>query len=225
MGKVRQLGSLVNRNRRALAEFEIVFKLLTFLVAVPLFSGCFRLIMKITGYRYLTVENVLSFAVHPVTVLSVTMLLLLMTAYTMFDTATVIILLDQSWQNRKVRLPEVLRVSARKCVGLLHPRSLSLAFLILFLIPFLNLGLASGVISTIQVPGFIQDYIGQNRFLPLLCAATAVGLSRALLAGAPLGGFPLVLVQTGVSAAGFAAVYFGSRRWLAKGRREASGLR
>ena len=180
MEKVRQLGRLVNRNRRALAEFEIVFKLLTFLVAVPLFSGCFRLIMKITGYRYLTVENVLSFAVHPVTVLSVVALLLLMTAYTMFDIATVIILLDQSWQNRKACLPEVLRVSARKCMGMIRPRSLSLAFLILFLIPFLNLGLASGVISTIQVPGFIQDYIGQNRFLPVLCAA-AVALLAVLL--------------------------------------------
>ncbi len=65
----------------------------------------------------------------------------------------------------------------------------------------------------------------EDVLLPLLCAATAVGLSRALLAGAPLGGFPLVLVQTGVSAAGFAAVYFGSRRWLAKGRREVPGLR
>ena len=41
MGKVRQLGSLVNRNRRALAEFEIVFKLLTFLVAVPCSQDAF----------------------------------------------------------------------------------------------------------------------------------------------------------------------------------------
>ena len=70
--------------------------------------------------------------------------------------------------------------AARKCMGMLRPRSLSLAFLILFLIPFLNLGLASGVISTIQVPGFIQDYIGQNRFLPVLCAA-AVALLAVLL--------------------------------------------
>ena len=46
------------------------------------------------------------------TVLSVAALLLLMTAYTMFDIATVIILLDQSWQNRKACLPEVLRVSS-----------------------------------------------------------------------------------------------------------------
>ncbi len=184
MGKVRQLGRLVNRNRRALAEFEIIFKLLTFLVAVPLFSGCFRLIMQMTGYRYLTVENVFSFAVHPLTVLSLIALLLLMTAYTMFDIATVVILLDQSYQNRKASLPQVLRISARKCTRLFHPRSLSLTFLILFLIPFLNLGMASGVISTIQIPGFIQDYIRQNRFLPALSAVAvallAVQLSKWL---------------------------------------------
>lgn len=180
MGKVRQLGRLVNRNRRALAEFEIIFKLLTVLVAVPLFSRCFRLIMSMTGYRYLTVENVLSFAVHPVTLLSVAVLLLLMTAYTMFDIATVVILLDQSYQNRKACLPDVLRVSARKCVRLLRPGSLSLAFLILFLIPFLNLGLASGVVSTIQIPGFILDYIRQNRFLPVLFAAAVVLLAALL---------------------------------------------
>ncbi len=184
MGKVRQLGRLVNRNRRALAEFEIIFKLLTFLVAVPLFSGCFRLIMRMTGYRYLTVENVLSFAVHPLTVLSLIALLLLMTAYTMFDIATVVILLDQSYQNRKASLPQVLGISARKCARLFRPRSLSLTFLILFLIPFLNLGMASGVISTIQIPGFIQDYIRQNRFLPALSAVAvallAVQLSKWL---------------------------------------------
>ena len=162
MGKVRQLGRLVNQNRKALAEFEIVFKLLTFLVAVPLFSGGVRLTMKMTGYRYLTVENILFFVIHPVTIVSFLALLLLMTAYTMFDIATVIIILDQSCQNRKVRLPDVVRLSARKCAGMLHLKSLSLTFFTLFLIPFLNLGLASGVISTIQVPGFIQDYIQKN---------------------------------------------------------------
>lgn len=181
MGKVRQLGRLVNCNRRAFAEFEITFKLLTFLVAVPFFSGSVRLVMRMTGYEYLTVENVFSFAVHPLTIVSFFLLLLLMTVYTMFDISTVIILLDQSFQNQKIRLLDVIRISVRKCVRLFRLRSLSLAFLILFLIPFLNLGLASGVISTIQVPGFIQDYIRQNRFLLLLSIAVVVLLASLLL--------------------------------------------
>lgn len=181
MGKVRQLGRLVNHNRRALAEFEIIFKLLTFLVAVPLFSGCVRLTMAVTGYRYLTVENILSFAVHPVTIVSFLALLLVMTAYTMFDIATVIIILDQSCQNRKIRLTDVIRLSARKCVGMLHLKSLSLTFFTLFLIPFLNLGLASGVISTIQVPGFIQDYIQKNHIMLVLFIALVISLAALLL--------------------------------------------
>lgn len=181
MGKVRQLSRLVNRNRKALAEFEIIFKLLTFLVAVPLFSGCVRLTMTITGYRYLTVENILSFAVHPVTILSLLTLLLVMTAYTMFDIATVIIILDQSCQNRRVRLPDVIRLSARKCAGMLHLKSLPLTFFTLFLIPFLNLGLASGVVSTIQIPGFIEEYIQKNRFLLVLFSALVIVLTALLL--------------------------------------------
>lgn len=180
MGKVRQLGRLVNCNRKAFAEFEVTFKLLTFLVAIPLFSGSVRLVMKMTGYEYLTIENIASFAIHPLTIVSFLALLLLMTVYTMFDISTVIILLDQSNQNRKVRLFDVIRISACKCRRLFRLRSLSLAFLVLFLIPFLNLGLASGVVSTIQVPGFIQDFIAQNRILLVLCT-TAVILLVALL--------------------------------------------
>ncbi len=181
MGKVRQLGRLVKRNRWALAKFEITFKLLTFLVAVPLFSGSVRLVMKLTGYEYLTVENVVSFAIHPLTIVSFLALLLLMTAYAMFDITTVVIILDQSCQNRKACLQDVMRISARKCGKLFRFRSLSLAFLILFLIPFLNLGLATGVISTIQVPGFIQDYILQNRILLVLCSGLVAFLAALLL--------------------------------------------
>ncbi len=72
-------------------------------------------------------------------------------------------------------------MSIRKCRKLIHLRSLSLAFLTLFLIPFLNLGMASGVISTIQVPGFIQDYVFQNRLLVLLFSLVVILLTELLL--------------------------------------------
>lgn len=181
MGKVRQLGRLVNCNRKAFAEFEVTFKLLTFLVNVPLFSGSVRLVMKMTGYEYLTAENILSFVSNPLTIVSFLALLLLITVYTLFDIATVIILLDQSCQNRKVHLSDVIRISARKCRKLFRLQSSSLAFLILFLIPFLNLGLASGVVSTIQVPGGIQDYIRQNRIVLVPCTIIVLLLATLLL--------------------------------------------
>lgn len=178
--KIRQYREMLLMNRRTLVGFEFVFKLLTVLIAVPLFSGAFKLIMKVTGYSYLTLENVAAFILHPVTLLSLIVLIILMTAYNMFDIATVIIILDQSYQKKKVRIREAVGMSVRRCRELLHLSSLPLAFLTLFLIPFLNLGMASGLITTIQIPEFITDYILKDKVLLPLCM-TAVLLLAILL--------------------------------------------
>lgn len=56
--KIRQYREMLLMNRRTLVGIEFIFKLLTALIVVPLFSGAFKLIMKATGYSYLTLENV-----------------------------------------------------------------------------------------------------------------------------------------------------------------------
>ena len=178
--KIRQYREMLLMNRRTLIGFEFVFKMLTVLIAVPLFSGAFKLIMKVTGYSYLTLENVAAFILQPVTLLLLIVLIILMTAYNMFDIATVIIILDQSYQKKKVRIREAVGMSVRRCRELLHLSSLPLAFLTLFLIPFLNLGMASGLITTIQIPEFITDYILKDKVLLPLCV-TAVLLLAVLL--------------------------------------------
>ena len=78
--KIRQYREMLLMNRRTLIGFEFVFKMLTVLIAVPLFSGAFKLIMKVTGYSYLTLENVAAFILQPVTLLLLIVLIILMTA-------------------------------------------------------------------------------------------------------------------------------------------------
>ena len=46
-------------NNGTLLQFEMVFKLLTVVIAVPLFTGYERLILWASGYSYLTAENLL----------------------------------------------------------------------------------------------------------------------------------------------------------------------
>lgn len=179
--KLKLYREMLLMNRRTLVGFEFGFKLLTMLIAVPLFSGAFKLIMKVTGYSYLTLENVAAFLLHPVTLLLLIVLIILMTAYTMFDIATVIIILDQSYQKKKVRIWDAAGMAVRKCRELLHLSSLPVAFLTLFLIPFLNLGMASGLISTIRIPEFIMDYIRKDKVLLPLCMTAAVLLAVLLL--------------------------------------------
>ena len=54
MGKIREVRELVLYHWKALAGFEIMYKFASGLVFVPLFWGMFDLIMKSTGYSYLS---------------------------------------------------------------------------------------------------------------------------------------------------------------------------
>ncbi len=84
MGKIREVRELVLYHWKALAGFEIMYKFASGLVFVPLFWGMFDLIMKSTGYSYLSLENIFAFLANPcVFVLLVGLSLLLLAATAM----------------------------------------------------------------------------------------------------------------------------------------------
>ncbi len=178
---IKQLRRMLSTNKKTLILFELLFKLLSLLIFTPLFLNLFNLTMRLAGYRYITLENVIPFLLKPVTLVMLVLLLLAMMAYTMFDITAILITLDQSYHGRKLTVTGAVRMSARKCVQLLHLRNLPLVFLTLFLIPFLNLGMATGFVTSVKIPEFILDFIVQNNFLLFLLIALAVFLSCVLL--------------------------------------------
>ena len=142
MNSINQARKMILFNLRALVGFEVLFKLITLLIAAPLFLSAFDLIMKMTGYPYLTLENAFSFLFQPLSLIALLILLVLMTIYTMFDLTTVIIILDQSRQEHRVRVLDAVLLSLRRCARILRFCSLPLAFFTMFLLPVLNLGMA-----------------------------------------------------------------------------------
>lgn len=61
MRKIKKVMNLLRVNWRTMAEFEILYKVLSLTIFTPLFLRAFHGIMKVTGYEYLTIENVFSF--------------------------------------------------------------------------------------------------------------------------------------------------------------------
>ena len=104
MGKTSKVINLLRVNLRTMAEFEILYKLLSLSVFTPVFWGIFNGIMSITGYEYLTIENILSFFMNPLTLASLLLLIVCMAVYTMIDIGAVIFLLDLSYQGKKADL-------------------------------------------------------------------------------------------------------------------------
>lgn len=181
MKKIKKVLKIIKYNIIALVEFELIFKVLSIMLFTPIFLKSFTWIMKITGYHYITLENVGSFLLNPVTLVMLMILLLLMMLYSMFDIATIIVILDSSYQKKKIKVIDAIRLSLDKCARIFHIKNISLAFLVLFLIPFLNIGLSSSFITTIKIPEFILDFILNNKTLLSLFVIVVIFLVVILL--------------------------------------------
>ncbi|MEY8335344.1 glycerophosphoryl diester phosphodiesterase membrane domain-containing protein [Lachnospiraceae bacterium 47-T17] len=181
MKKMRKVMGLLRVNWRTIVEFEILYKLLSFSIFTPVFWGIFNGIMRMMGYEYLTIENILSFLINPVTLAVLLVLFVCMAVYTMIDIGAVIFLLDQSYQGKKADLLQTVGYAVRNAVRVFQRKNILIVFAVLFLIPFLNIGVASSYVGSIAVPEFILDFIKGNARLLLLFLVALAGLGIVLL--------------------------------------------
>lgn len=168
MKNIKKILEMLMYNRKALINFEFIYKIVTSIIFVPLFLGMFNLTMKLAGFSYITFENFFSFISNPVTILMIIFLIILMTFYSLIDISSIIIILDNSYQKKKITAKDAFLTSIQKVKKVLNSKNILISFLVLFLIPFLNLGISSNFISTIKIPEFIMDYIKNNKMLSLL---------------------------------------------------------
>ena len=181
MKKLNETRKLVQYNWKALLGFEIIYKFASVVIFVPLLWGMFDLIMRVRGYAYLTLENIASFLANPLTVFLLLALLILVTMYAMIDISAVIFILDQARQKNKVYFLQILKFSVGNAARAWKPKNLMLVVTVLLLMPFLNMGMASGVLSSISIPEFILDYIRADSFLSGLFHAVVLLLAALMM--------------------------------------------
>ena len=153
---------MIKYNLKTLVRFEYLYKSILALILIPMAIGAFNLTMKVTGYTYLTLENIVEFALNPITIILLLLIIIFLTIITVFDISTLIVIFDVSYHDKKISLKDAVKVSWSRCKNIFKFKNISVAFLVLFLIPFLNLGLGSNVITSIKIPEFIMDYIRSN---------------------------------------------------------------
>ena len=124
--------------------------------------------MKITEYNYLTIENILNFILNPITIIFLLFIIIFLTMATIFDISTLIIIFDSSYKNKKISVMDSIKISLSKCKNIFKLKNISVAILVLFIIPFLNIGVTSNVITSINIPEFILDFINANKTLSII---------------------------------------------------------
>ena len=77
MKKLTETKKLVQYNWKQLVGFEIIYKLSCVLFFIPVLWNMFDLIMKVGGYSYLTIENIVSFLSNPLVIPLLVILIIL----------------------------------------------------------------------------------------------------------------------------------------------------
>ncbi len=178
---LKKIKKLLEYNIKTLIKFELLYKIISIIIFVPLFLNIFKLITRLIGYNYLTLENIIPFLTNPLTIIFLLLLIVLLTFYTLIDISTIIIILDSSYQNIKISVKDAFMLSLRKSLKVFQLKNIMFPFLIVFLIPFLNIGLSSGFINTIKLPEFILDFINNNKTLLFLYTILLILLVILLL--------------------------------------------
>jgi glycerophosphoryl diester phosphodiesterase len=166
--KWKELFAILSKNWFAITIFELLFKLISFTIFVPMLHGLLVGIMNLTGYPYLTRENVLHFLTNLITLVSIVILLLFLTFYSMIDISAVILLQEQSYRGQKADLIATLVLSVKNAAKLLRRKNFRAALLLLFQLPFLDMGIAIGYLHTAAIPDSIQEYLRSYWYLIVL---------------------------------------------------------
>lgn len=172
---MRRTIELFRVNWKSLVLFELSFKAAVTTLFVLLFNLAFRFVMSVTGYTYITKENIGSLIIHPLTLVLLLFLLLLAVTCEMIDISAVIYILNCSAQRFRCKIRQVLLFSWQNAARMWRPGNLPLALVILLLTPFMCLTLICGLLTTISLPEFVQESIRLNPHL------YALGLAAVLL--------------------------------------------
>lgn len=174
MKKLKQVISILRYNLWTLVGFEAVFKVMTLMVFGPLIAWFFQRIMSLTGYTYLTFENLVAFLWNPLTILLLLGLVIFIAVYTLFDLIAVITILDRSWQRKRIRIIQVVWTSLKKCGRILRWKNLGFVAWVFLMMPFVSVGVATSFLTTLRIPSFILEFIWENRWLAILVLVVVI---------------------------------------------------
>lgn len=164
----RRLWHNFKYNWTTLITFELLYKLFTMGVISPSIRRAFQGILKLSGYSYVTGDNLGAIATNPLAAALTVALLIGMAVYSMIDVSAAIFIFDRSEQEKKTTLGQTLRFSLKNAVRIFSRHNMLIALVMLFMIPFLNIGIGLSFIGTLRLPDFWIRYIKRHTWVGIL---------------------------------------------------------
>ena len=148
---------LLRENIKSLIAFEVIFRILTFLVLFPLMTWAQRLWLVANKTKVIAWYNVGTFIKNPVTWIVFFFMILLLIAATMFEQFALYDTLHASRFGLKRSTRQIFSAGFDMCVERLRLENWGFIPFVIFVLRFGTPSDVSSITSVIRVPGFILE--------------------------------------------------------------------
>lgn len=154
-------------NLRVLIVFELFYKAIVAAVGTPLLYWGFNKIMVLTGYEYLTAENIKAFLFHPLTGMGILLLVFFFVILTFIDISGVIFLFDQASIGKHVGLFTTIRFAVWNSIRIFYPKNWSMVSTTFLAIAYLKAAVVYGYVGVLRLPEMFQRVIDRTWYIRL----------------------------------------------------------
>ena len=151
--------TLMKENSISLISFEIIFRILTFLVLFPIMTWTQRLWLISNKTKVIAWYNVGSFVRNPLSWLVLLAMVLMLVAATMFEQFAIYDTLHASRWGKRKTVRQIFSTGFDMCVERLRLENWGLIPYVIFVMRFGSSAIAdiSSITSVIRIPGFILE--------------------------------------------------------------------
>lgn len=155
---------LLFKNIACLLLLELLYKAGFFMIMIPVCRIAFRVSLKLSGFSYLTLENIAAFLRNPVTVISLIVILALSGFFLLLEFITLTIYYDFCEKEKKLSLEQILFPSIRRMIQLLkQKRNIVLLVAALVSSMFILFPLLAALLTQMKIPNYIFVSALNNR--------------------------------------------------------------
>ena len=179
---------MYGRSWRQWLGFELIYRLVSTALGLPLLKLAIDTAMKLTGYAYLTFENITAFLLTPVCIIFA-LIGFLVLAYTMvIEVAGLHYTLDLADQGIRPHLRDAFRYGFMRANRSFRLRNILAVPYTQIVVPFLGLGVTAGLVQSLNLPEYMYEFSNMNvhdfiqfTVLPLVGALALVPFLFAII--------------------------------------------
>lgn len=148
--------------------FELFYKAVFLVLFLPLSGFLLDATVKLSGFRYLTNENLYSYLKNPATWLLLLLVVFLNLLYLMGEFCALLILIQGVQTPKPVKLRRKFLLGLLKGLAVVHPRNAGMLLICLLWMPVSNIGVWVWLFTSFQMPDMLARTMHQYPVIPLV---------------------------------------------------------